>query len=52
MGRWGFVLLAYGIVWSVILFYILHLFRKYRKIKAELAFYRNGADQNSPEEQS
>jgi CcmD family protein len=40
MGPWGFVLLAYGIVWSAILFYSMSLRRRYRRAEEELARLR------------
>jgi CcmD family protein len=36
MGAWGFVSLAYGIVWGVILVYWLLLKRRYRQAEAEI----------------
>jgi CcmD family protein len=36
MGAWGFVLLAYGIVWCAILIYWLTLRRRFRRAEAEL----------------
>jgi CcmD family protein len=40
MGPWGFVLLAYGIVWGAILLYSISLRRRYRRAEAELARLR------------
>jgi CcmD family protein len=37
MEPWGFVGLAYGIVWGVILIYVISLRRCYRSAQAELA---------------
>lgn len=37
MGPWGFVALAYGIVWGVILVYWFGLKRRYRAAADELA---------------
>jgi CcmD family protein len=37
MGPWGFVGLAYGIVWGVILLYVVSLRRHYRSAQAKLA---------------
>ena len=37
MGSWGFVLLAYGIVWCAILLYFLKLKSRMRKAGARLA---------------
>lgn len=36
MGPWGFVLLAYGIVWGTILIYLFSLRRRYRSAAAEI----------------
>lgn len=36
MGAWGFVSLAYGIVWGVILIYLFALKRRYANAAAEL----------------
>jgi CcmD family protein len=36
MGPWGFVFLAYGIVWSCILIYLFVLKRRYRCAEEEL----------------
>ena len=36
MGPWGFVGLAYGIVWGVIVVYFLSLKRRYKSAQAEL----------------
>jgi CcmD family protein len=36
MGPWGFVSLAYGIVWGVILVYLYSLKRRYNRAAAEL----------------
>ena len=36
MGPWGFVLLAYGIVWGAIVLYWFLLKRRYRAAEAEL----------------
>lgn len=37
MGAWGFVLLAYGIVWGTILIYWLTLKRRLERAEAALA---------------
>jgi CcmD family protein len=37
MGAWGFVFLAYGIVWGAILIYWLALKRRLRRAETELA---------------
>jgi CcmD family protein len=36
MGAWGFVTLAYGIVWGAIVVYSFFLMRRYRNAEAEL----------------
>jgi CcmD family protein len=36
MGAWKFVFLAYGIVWSVLLLYLVSLWRRCRKVEADL----------------
>ena len=36
MGPWGFVALAYGIVWGIILLYLISLKRRYNSAQAEL----------------
>ena len=40
MGAWGFVFLAYGIVWGAILLYLISLKRRYHKAEAEVAQLR------------
>ncbi|MEE8075732.1 MAG: CcmD family protein [Candidatus Binatia bacterium] len=40
MGHWEFVFLAYGIVWSAVLLYLVLLKRRLRKAEAERALYR------------
>lgn len=40
MGAWGFVFLAYGIVWGAILLYWLALKRRLRRAETELAQLR------------
>jgi CcmD family protein len=37
VGAWGFVFLAYGIVWGVILLYLLFLKRRLQRAEVELA---------------
>jgi len=44
MGAWGYVLLAYGIVWGAILLYLISLKRRYRRAEGELAELRAGKD--------
>lgn len=41
MGAWGFVSLAYGIVWSAIFVYWILLKRRYRAAEAELSRLRS-----------
>ncbi len=36
MGSWGFVFLAYGIVWAFIMIYLFALKRRYRCAEEEL----------------
>ena len=36
MRPWGFVSLAYGIVWGIIVVYLLSLKRRYKNAQAEL----------------
>lgn len=36
MGAWGFVGLAYGMVWGVILLYLISLKRRYNSAQVEL----------------
>lgn len=36
MSAWGFVLLAYGIVWAVLLLYLFTLKKRLRKLEEEL----------------
>lgn len=44
MGAWGFVALAYGIVWGVILLYWVCLKRRYRSAEMELQQLRSTHD--------
>jgi hypothetical protein len=37
MGPWGFVSLAYGIVWGLLLLYTISLRRRYHRAQAGLA---------------
>ena len=37
MGPWGFVALAYGIVWGLIVVYLLSLKRRHKDAQADLA---------------
>ncbi len=40
MTPWGFVFLAYGIVWTALILYLLLLRRRLRKVEAELSQLR------------
>ncbi|MCH8056164.1 MAG: CcmD family protein [Deltaproteobacteria bacterium] len=44
MQPWGFVFLAYGIVWIVILLYLSILKRRFHKVEAELSQLRPSED--------
>ena len=47
MGPWGFIALAHGIVWGVILIYLITLKRSYRTAEMELNQLRSAeATQN------
>ena len=49
MGSWGFVLLAYGIVWCAILLYFLALQKRMRKAEARLAqLHSAGSEKHAP----
>lgn len=37
MGGWGFVLLAYGVVWTALALYVVALQRRMRRAAAKLA---------------
>lgn len=37
MGAWGYVFLAYGIVWGALLVYLFSLKRRFRRAETELA---------------
>lgn len=41
MGPWGYVCLAYGIVWSTLLLYLFALKRRFRRAEAELAQWQS-----------
>lgn len=41
MGAWGFVSLAYGIVWGTIVVYLFSLKRRYKGARAELNALRS-----------
>ena len=47
MGAWGFVFLAYGIVWCAILIYWLTLKRRLRRAEVELAQLRTSEELQS-----
>jgi CcmD family protein len=44
MGQWGYVFLAYGIVWGAIMTYVILLKRRYRRAESELLRLRAGED--------
>jgi CcmD family protein len=41
MSGWGYVLLAYGIVWGALLLYLFSLKRRYRRAEMEVAELRS-----------
>ena len=41
MNAWGFVFLAYGIVWFALLIYLGNLKRRFRKVERELSSLRS-----------
>ena len=41
MGQWGFVLLAYGVVWVVLVLYIAMLRYRLRKVEMAITLYRS-----------
>lgn len=41
MSAWGFVFLAYGIVWFALLVYLGNLKRRFRKVERELSSLRS-----------
>ena len=43
MSGWGFVFLAYSVVWFVLLLYFFLLKRRVRKVEKELALLRSAA---------
>jgi CcmD family protein len=47
MGPWGYVFLAYGIVWGAILVYFILLKRRYRKAEEDLARLRAAEESRS-----
>ena len=40
MGAWGYVFLAYGIVWGALLIYLFSLKRRYHRAEMEVAELR------------
>jgi len=44
MNAWGYVFLAYGIVWFVLLLYLVLLNRRVRKVEAELSSLPSSED--------
>lgn len=44
MGQWGFVFLAYGIVWGAILLYVVLLKRRIRKAAAMETLHTRGEE--------
>ncbi len=44
MGRWGFVFLAYGIVWGALLLYLFSLKRRFRRAETELTQLRSAEE--------
>lgn len=44
MSAWGFVFLAYGIVWLALLIYLLLLKRRLHKVEVELSDLRSSGD--------
>jgi hypothetical protein len=47
MSGWGFVFLAYGIVWGALLLYLLVLKRRFRLAEAELARWQSAEELQS-----
>lgn len=43
MGLWGYVFLAYGIVWAALLIYLFNLKRRLYKLESELSL-RSSSD--------
>ncbi len=49
MGHWGFVFLAYGIVWSAILLYLVLLKRRLQKAEAARDLYESSINLKNSE---
>ncbi|MFQ5851213.1 MAG: CcmD family protein [Candidatus Binatia bacterium] len=49
MEHWGFVSLAYGIVWATLILYITILKRRLRKVEAELKLHRSSGNPDNEE---
>ena len=49
MSAWGFVFLAYGIVWFALLVYLFAVKRRFRKVEKELSSLRSsgGLEKNA-----
>lgn len=47
MGSWGFVFLAYGIVWLALLAYLVGLKKRLREVEVELSRLRSAATAKS-----
>ncbi len=50
MSAWGFVFLAYGIVWTAILLYLVGLKRRLKRAELELAELRSAEEFSSDEQ--
>ncbi len=46
MGHWGFVFLAYGIVWSAIVLYLVILKRRLGRAERELSLFQERGNLN------
>lgn len=49
MGAWGFVFLAYGIVWAAIVLYLVSLKRRAHRVQTELAQLQSLEDRKKDE---
>jgi CcmD family protein len=47
MDAWGFVFLAYGIVWGALLLYLFSLKRRFRRAESELKRLRSANESGS-----